>query len=186
MPKKTTEIIIRSGNDYVIGVKKNQKNLYEQIERTMMDKELINSCNIQIDNNKGRGEIRNVQVSNCLDGISNEWIGLNQIIKVHRVVKEKGKQREETAYYFSSLNASALLYQQGIREHWSIENSLHGVKDGTFQEDASKIRTNNAPQNISTLRNIAINMFRNNKYENMAQAQRLISNDIPTMIRLFS
>ena len=186
MPKKTTQIIIGSGNNYLIGVKRNQKKLFKQIEQTMINKELISSSYTDIEANKGRGELRNVQVSDCLAGISNEWIGLNQLVKVHRVVTEKGKQREETAYYMSSLKASALLYNEGIRSHWAIENSLHGVKDGTFQEDASKIRTKDAAQNISTIRNIAINTFRTNDYKNMAQAQRLVSNDIPTMIRLIT
>ena len=52
------------------------------------------------------------------------------------------------------------------------------MKDVTFEEDASKIRTNNAPQNMSTIKNIAINILRKNEYENMAQAMRLVSNNI--------
>lgn len=63
-----------------------------------------------------------------------------------------------------------------------IENSLHYTKDVTFREDYSKIVKKNAPQNMSLVRNIAINIFRLKGYTNMAQAVRLIANDIPKML----
>lgn len=128
--------------------------------------------------NRGRTELRQVCVSDHIEKISKEWIGLKQIVTVHRIVKEKSGTREEVAYFISSRQSNAFFYSQGIRLHWEIENSLHYVKDVTFEEDASKIRSGNAPQNISTIKNIAINILRKNKYENMAQAMRLVSNDI--------
>jgi predicted transposase YbfD/YdcC len=162
----------------VIGVKLNQKKLYEQIEHIAGDKEQVSSCYTEMEINRGRTELRRVSVSDNIEGISEEWIGLKQLVSVHRIVKDKGKTREEFAYFISSRKSNALFYSQGIRLHWEIENSLHYVKDVTFEEDASKIRTSNAPQNMSTIKNIAINILRKNKYENMAQAMRLVSNDI--------
>ena len=102
------------------------------------------------------------------------------MIKVSRIVKRQNKNSREIAYFISSLppNIKANIFGEGIRSHWSIENSLHYTKDKTFREDASKIKTKNAPQNISIIRNIAINIFRRNKFDNMAQAIRLCSNDI--------
>lgn len=55
-------------------------------------------------------------------------------------------------------DASALL--QAIRQHWTIENSFHWVLDVTFGEDRSRIRTGNAPQNISILRHLALNIIK--------------------------
>ncbi|MFJ3728916.1 ISAs1 family transposase [Streptomyces sp. NPDC090045] len=43
------------------------------------------------------------------------------------------------------------------RSQWTIENRLHCVRDTTFAEDASKIRTGHGPENMATLRNLAIN-----------------------------
>jgi hypothetical protein len=60
-----------------------------------------------------------------------------------------------------------------------IENTLHYVKDVTMKEDASKTRTGNAPQNISLIKNLALNLLRQSGYTNIAQAIRLIANDIP-------
>lgn len=179
MPKKTTEAIINSNNDYVIGVKKNQPTLYEQIENIVTDKNKISSCYVEMEINKGRTELRCTSVSDCVEGISSQWVGLKQVISVHRIVKTKEKMREEFAYFISSKQSNAFLYAEGIRLHWAIENSLHYVKDVTLKEDVSKIRTGNAPQNISTIKNISINILRNNHYTNMAQAMRLVANDIP-------
>lgn len=162
----------------MIGVKLNQKKLHEQIEHITGNNKQISSCNIEMEINRGRTELRRVSVSDCIETISEDWAGLKQVISVHRIVKEKGRTREEFAYFISSRQSNAFFYSQGIRLHWEIGNSLHYVKDVTFEEDASKIRTSHAPQNISTIKNIAINILRKNKYENMAQAMRLVSHDI--------
>jgi predicted transposase YbfD/YdcC len=176
--KKTSEVIINSGNDYVLGVKGNQPKLLEQIKHVTSNRDQISSSYIEMEINRGRTELRCVSVSDCIENISKEWVGLKQLISVYRKVKEKGKTREELAYFISSRQSNAFYYSEGIRLHWEIENSLHYVKDVTFEEDASKIRTSNAPQNISTIKNIAINILRKNEYGNMAQAMRLVSNNI--------
>ena len=123
-----------------------------------------------------------------MDNISADWTGLQSFVKVRRQVKEKTKVSEETAYFISSLPSTtpASVFNAGIRSHWLIENSLHYSKDVTFKEDASKIMTKNSPQNISLLKNIVINIFRKNNYSNMAQAIRLVANDIPTLWKLVS
>lgn len=172
-------MIIDSNNDYLIGVKKNQPTLYHQIETIIADKTNQNSSYTTLEISKGRTELRHTMVSNKTDIISKDWKGLQQIIGVHRIVKEKTKTREETAYFISSKNENAFLYEEGIRSHWEIENSLHWVKDVTLKEDASKIKMGNAPQNISTIKNISMNILRTNEYDNMAQAMRLVANDIP-------
>jgi predicted transposase YbfD/YdcC len=142
------------------------------------DKNKTSSCYIEMEINKGRTEYRCTSVSDFIEGISPTWVGLKQVVSVHRVVKSKGKMREELAYFISSKQSNAFLYSEGIRLHWAIENSLHYVKDITLNEDDSKIRTGNAPQNISTIKNISINILRSNDYTNMAQAIRLVANDI--------
>lgn len=174
-------MIIDSHNDYVIGVKKNQPTLHRHIVMIFADKTNQSSSSTTLEINKGRTELRHTMVSNNIDPISKDWKGLQQIISVHRIVKEKTKTREETAYFISSKNENAFLYEEGIRGHWEIENSLHWVKDVILKEDASKIKTGNAPQNISTIKNISINILRTNEYNNMAQAMRLVANDIPLM-----
>lgn len=78
----------------------------------------------------------------------------------------------------STDDKSASEFAEGIRSHWSIENSLHYVKDVTFNEDRSKIISGNNPANMSIMRNIVINIFRENGYDNLKQAIRLLANNI--------
>jgi predicted transposase YbfD/YdcC len=184
LSKKTTEAIIDSNNNYLIGVKKNQPTLYHQIETIIGEKNNQTSSYTTLEKNKGRIELRHIMVSNSIEAISKDWKGLQQIVGVQRIIKDKGVISKEMAYFISSRNENAFLYEQGVRSHWAIENSLHWVKDVTLKEDASKIKKGNAPQNISTIKNIGINIFRENNYTNMAEAMRLVANDINTLYNL--
>lgn len=68
---------------------------------------------------------------------------------------------EETEIVFSSRPASQMSaadIQAFRRGHWAIESRLHYVRDVTFGEDASTVRTLHAPQNLATLRNLVIGL----------------------------
>ena len=61
-----------------------------------------------------------------------------------------------------------------VREHWGIENRLHWVLDMAFAEDSSRIRKDHAPQNLATLRHLALNLLRQEKTDkNGVKARRL-------------
>ena len=62
-----------------------------------------------------------------------------------------------------------------VRSQWTIENRLHFVRDTTFTEDASKIRTGHGPENMATLRNFAINRLRAAGRANIAAGLREMS-----------
>ena len=64
-----------------------------------------------------------------------------------RVVK--GKKQVAVSYAISSLpatDADARRLLSLSRGHWGIENRLHWVRDVTFDEDRSQVRTGAAPQ----------------------------------------
>ena len=117
-------MIIDSKNDYLIGVKKNQLGLYKQIEQIFSIAQQHSSSYTTIEVNKGRLESRRIVTSNTLDGISEEWKGLKQVVRIERFVKEQSKVKEEIAYFISSKTENAIFYEEGIRSHWSIENTL--------------------------------------------------------------
>jgi predicted transposase YbfD/YdcC len=58
-----------------------------------------------------------------------------------------------------------------IRGHWAIE-ALHHIRDTTFAEDASRVRTGNAPRTMASLRNLAIAILRHHGATNIAKALR--------------
>ncbi|GAA3441104.1 ISAs1 family transposase [Planomonospora venezuelensis] len=58
------------------------------------------------------------------------------------------------------------------RAHWVVENRLHWVRDVTFREDASQLRTGTAPRALASFRNLAINTFRLAGRANIAHARR--------------
>ena len=125
---------------------------------------------------------------NDLNGISSNWYGLKSIVKITREVTNRdGQDYKEIAYFISSLDSkttTAKEFNQGIRKRWSVE-SFHYSKDVTFQEDNSKCNSGNSAQNLSVIKNIVINLFRENQnklgYKNLAQAIRLLCNDIPKL-----
>lgn len=166
----------------MIGVKKNQKKLYRHMEERSGQKPHGWCSTIEL--NRGRLERRETSFYAIGEGIGEKWIGAKEFVQVKRMVKQKGQTSRETAYFLSSLQGSALLYEYGIRSHWGIENSLHWVKDVTMKEDSSKIRTGEAPSVLSTLRNVALNIFRKNGMHQIAKSIRLVSNDIERLCQL--
>lgn len=135
--------------------------------------------------NKGREEVRKVTVYNDVEGIDAAWVGLRSIIQVERSRSYKGKKSQEVAYYISSLSPDigAEKFFEGIRGHWRIE-SFHYIKDVTFKEDNSKVRKNNAPSNISVIRNIAINIFQRHKETSIAKSIRMMAHSVGKLMKL--
>jgi predicted transposase YbfD/YdcC len=61
------------------------------------------------------------------------------------------------------LKKNAKQFHDGVRSHWSIENSLHWQLDISFREDESRKRVKHSAQNFSLLRKIALNLLKNEK-----------------------
>ena len=183
--KKTIKIILKKDSFYVLQVKENQKTLLKKIKFVAKYLPVISS-NTTREKNKGRWEIRKVTTyREHLDLKYCGWDNLKLIVKVKRTIKHKsGKISSEIAYFITNLKEKASFFNKGIRGHWKIENGLHYVKDVTFKEDRLKIRTGMAPQNMSLLRTFVINILRQEKYPNIAQATRLLGANIKLMLAL--
>ncbi len=92
-----------------------------------------------------------------------------------RTVTTDGQTTCEVEYAITSVprekaNAAKLLLWW--RDHWKLENQLHYVRDVTLGEDASRIRTGNAPENLASVRNAAIGLLRRLGHTNIAAALR--------------
>jgi predicted transposase YbfD/YdcC len=107
--------------------------------------------------------------------LGSDWPGCEQVFRLTRVRKTGEKVETEVVLGITSLpreraGAKALLGL--IRDHWGIENGLHGVRDGTLREDASRIRRGSATQVMAVVRNIAIFVFNRRGYTSAAAATR--------------
>ena len=164
--------IVEKDADYVIAVKKNQPSLYKQIEQLFKQaiktdgKDLNMSTFSSKEMNRGREEIRNylmlTDVAEQMDPLQ-KWEKLTSIGMVESVRVVNENTSVETRYFISSLWNDAKKLAEAIRNHWSIENSLHWVLDVAFKEDNSRIRKDNAPANFAVLRHIAVNIIGQNK-----------------------
>lgn len=90
---------------------------------------------------------------------------VRQVARLERTTRElkSGKSRQEVVYLITSLTPEQASPQRLLtlnRGHWEIENRLHWVRDVTFAEDHSQVRTGSGPRMMATLRNLAISLVR--------------------------
>ena len=135
---------------------------------------------------RNRIEHRKISIFDNLNGISQEWTGLKRIIKAERTVHySNGKTHQAVGYYISSVKSdSAEFFAKNIRFHWCIENRLHWVKDVTMNEDSSFPVGGFAPENISILRNISINIYRSYGFDSIKHAIERYANKVKDLFAL--
>lgn len=165
--------IITHGGDYLLAVKGNQGNLYEDIKALFADGRVPREVHVTQDKGHGRIDQRTCEVislTEALESIRNQdkWPCLHAIIKVtgKRETTIRGlvhKSLESRYFICSDEEPNAKRLQQAVRQHWEIENKLHWTIDMAFREDESRIRTGNAPANMAVLRHIALNLIRGDK-----------------------
>lgn len=182
--RNIAEQIIEKNGDYVLGLKGNQENLYNETvnffeQALKMDTEET-GCSYARTLNKDRGRVeeREVWVTSDIDWLEQKkaWKGLRSIVCIRSTVTRQGKTTQELRYYISSLPQDAMRHAQVVRAHWGIENRLHWHLDVTFNEDKCKVRSGNGPENFSLLKKIALNVIRADKTEEGGvEAKRLMA-----------
>ena len=163
-----------AGGDYVIIVKENQPQLYADIALLFAEPPPGERFAVtrQVHRHGSRTEVRTLWASAALAAYL-RWPGIAQVCKVVRVVAQAGRRTQEVRYAITSLvTAPAVRLLRLIRGHWGIENRLHYVRDVTFGEDASRIRTGAAPQVMAALRNAVLSLLRQQGWTNIAAALR--------------
>nr|WP_249402355.1 transposase [Streptomyces sp. YIM 121038] len=95
-------------------------------------------------------------------------------IKCRHTGRKTGKTTVKTVYAVTRLTAeraTAAQIAELVRDHWKIE-ALHHILDTTCTEDASQLRTGNAPRTMATWRNLAIGALRTAGVKNIAAGLR--------------
>jgi predicted transposase YbfD/YdcC len=160
--------IINQGGDYLLALKGNQGNLFEEVEtfftleQQNRFKDVPHDTHQTVEKGHGRIETRICTVSSDINWITNKdlWKGLKSIVCIESQREIKGKISFEKRYYITSLETSAEKIVRIARSHWQIENKVFWVLDMCFGEDQSKIRIKNAPATMSIIRHLALNLLR--------------------------
>ena len=178
--KDIAQGILDRGAGYVLALKENQGQLYEDVRDLFEGAEEfsfegvphdyatppVSSTGQALNKNHGRIERREcwgINDSDCLEYLSTgqDWPGLRSVVKVVGRRETPEGATVQPRYYISSLDVPAERLLEVVRTHWSIENSLHWSLDVTFGEDQCRVRKDHAPQNIATLRQTAHNLLKN-------------------------
>ena len=117
-----------------------------------------------IDKDHGRGEERNVYLTSNIALIdeAEQWKDLHSVAMVKRIRHTAKGNNRQVQYYISSLEPNAEQMAHYVREHWAIENKLHWQLDFTSGEDDSRIRKNNGPANLHSVRKWALHLLKKN------------------------
>ncbi|MBW4538908.1 MAG: ISAs1 family transposase [Myxacorys chilensis ATA2-1-KO14] len=164
------EQITQQQADYILALKGNHPTLLEQAQIGFKDAQALQGEDIEHTQHQEteaghhRIESRTIWQIPATQVFSADqlehWPGLQSLVVVHAYRRLWNKDTTETRYFLSSLNTDAQTFARYIRAHWAIENQLHWCLDVVFKEDASRIRKDHAPRNMSLLRRLALNLLR--------------------------
>lgn len=161
------QIILDAGADYLVGLKGNQPKLEDEVFHYFDQAKLCSyegtdiDLHISCEKDHGRIESREVRTLTELEWLEQAKVWtIRTAIEVNSERVIEGRTETATRYYLSSRLGSAEYFSKNIREHWSIENSLHYVVDVVFREDASLANCGNTAENMSLLRRLAVNIVR--------------------------
>ncbi len=178
--KETMTLLSEMKALFVVGLKDNQPKLLTAVTTAfdIMDGNFASHCE-ETNRGHGREETRVVDILELTEGQAEElgFPHIRQLCRIGRSARKivTGENSSEQAYFVSNAltdRAPAATMLTIIRNHWSIENSSHYVRDVTFDEDDSQVRTGSAPQVMATMRNLSIGIIRLGGEENIAEGLR--------------
>lgn len=179
--RHVAQTIVEGGGDYVMIVKDTQRQLQAEVELvfTLPPGGDRQESTRTVEVGHGRIESRTLTTSEALVGYS-DGPGLAQGFDVGRQVIEKktGQDRVAVVYGVTSLSPERATPERLLelgRGHWAMENKSHWVRDVTFAEDRSQVRSGRLPQVMAALRNTAIGLLRLVGYRNIAKAGRQLA-----------
>jgi predicted transposase YbfD/YdcC len=176
----TAQVITGRQADYVMTVKGNMPTLYKRLKKLPWAAVPAFSA---VSTDHGRRTRRTIKVALVPAWI--EFDGAAQVAQLRRTVTRNGKKTVEVVYLITSdRNADPATLAAWVRGHWEIENRLHWVRDVTYQEDKSLVRTGNAPRVMASLRSLAISLLRLDGHANIAAANRHHARDPQRTLKL--
>jgi predicted transposase YbfD/YdcC len=162
------------GANWILTVKGNQPHLHQQLSR--LPWRAVPDATRDTDRGHGRREIRTLKILTIFTGINFPHAAQAlQIRRRRRRLDEPKRFTTETVYAITDLHvhqAKPAQLAAWIRGHWAIENKIHWIRDVTYDEDRSQIRTGTGPEVMAALRNAAIGALRTAGITNIAAGTR--------------
>ena len=165
--KEIAAKIIAGGGNYVLALKGNHEKLHAAVADEfvkVIDAEYkvegLKRWTTQ-EKNRGRLERRQYMILPAPQSLPGRalWQGLACIAMVLRITTVNGVEKGEVSYFLTNLPNKVKPFAKLVRQHWSIESTLHWVLDVTFTEDASRIRRQHGPQTSAWLRRMAVSIL---------------------------
>ena len=177
---------------YVMTVKTNTPRLFDAIDA--LDWASVPVQHETAGAGHGRTEKRTIQVMDAPGHVKAMFPHAAQVFLIERYVTRKVRRRKKNSRKYktttirsavAALCITSLTAREAgpehlagyVRGHWSIENKIHWVRDVTYREDASRVRTAARPRIMVTLRNLAIGLIRQAGYRKIAATIRMIKHD---------
>ena len=161
--------------DYLLAVKGNQPKLYQAIQDAFLDDTDQVVHVEQAEQGHGRLVAQRCSVLPAAGIVPEaDWPQCALIARIDSIRQVKGKAPSmEQRYYIASRNLAPAEVAEAVRSHWGIENQLHWVLDVTMKKDASTVRKDNTPENLSLLKKIVLNLLRMNTTDKVKSSLRL-------------
>jgi len=165
--EKIAKKIVAKKGDYILAVKNNQKELYEDIS-TYFDEEKkaeIRKAKTNylktVEKNRSQIEKREYYQIEDVSWIyrKERWAKLTSIGMVENTIDKNGVITKEVRYYIASIEDNIKNFSYGVRGHWSIESSPHWQLDFTFREDQNQVIQKNAAMNLNSIRKFCLSMI---------------------------
>lgn len=158
------------GAFYYFPVLGNQPTLFAALDG--LDWEGTSIAHTQTEPNQGRIETRDLKVLPVPDHV--DFPHAQQAVLIERTTTGRGDGKTHvyaelgiTSAPDTTANTATLA--RITRDHWSVE-ALHHVRDVTYNEDASRVRTGTTPRAMATFRNLAVSLARLAGFKNIAAA----------------
>lgn len=189
--RATANAIVDADGHYLMIIKENQVALLgaaiERLKGTDADYEATGAGITITETGHGRRERRTIRVAPAGDI---DFPHAGQVFRIHRTTGATTGPwlTKQTVYGICDLTVEQagpdhmMIHSRG---HWTVENRSHYVRDVTFHEDKSQIRTGHAPHAMATIRNFVIATVRAAGHANIASARRWVSRRASRVLTLF-
>jgi len=156
--------VLKRGGHYVLALKENQRKLFDAVARSFARTGKRSVAKRAEPPTHDRYESRRATVIRDTSvAAANRFPGVVALARITSRRRHRGGRADKPVvrYYLLSKYMAAKRLLQIVRSHWGIENQLHWLLDVVFDEDGSRTRKDNGPENLAILRRFAINIIRN-------------------------